>query len=314
MSRDCTVCPYRGRSLYIVGPHRFKNQRLYNFLASHTSAKLHTAVNLNQVPAELETPPLKQKLILIDCASLGREQISRFFATETWDKLSAHLLVLFEIDRQLHMEEELLFSGVHGIDSPRENLALYQKLMQTGCLAAIPEMDIALNDAGKAALNRAGMAYLVCSANGMATYSDDMLLRAASFLAGAADKFGRIHTDLVIFINSILRINTIEVTEEGIILVKNYFDFGQFKYDRRQQHNGKTATLLQGGPYLFQVQDNLGIYGKVFRGDWTYPGGPYGNPNYPALNFVRAADEAMAIIFYIHNYAVPDMLEEGVID
>lgn len=125
MSRDCTICPYRGRSLYIVGPHRFKNQLLYNFLATHTAAKLHTATNLQQVPSELEAPPLKQKLILIDCATLGRESIVRFLETEAWNKLSVHLLMLFEIDRQLHMEEDLLFSGVQGIvfeDDPLDQI------------------------------------------------------------------------------------------------------------------------------------------------------------------------------------------------
>lgn len=285
----------------------------YNWLDSYGNP---VTVYLIPLDAECKIPDVYETAwgTLAEEIDAGRLNFAR---TTQWVIDSAYGKVLEAINAAQNISLDpagRLLLDDKTIDSPRENLALYQKLMQMGCLAPIPAMDIGLNDDGKAALNRAGMAYLVCSANGTATYTDDMLLRAASFLAGAADKFGRIHTDLVIFINSILRVNNIEVTDEGIIYIKDYFDFGQFKYDRRLQHNDTTASLLQGGPSLFHVQENLSFYGKVFRGDWMYPGGPYGNASYPGLNFVRAADDALAIIFYIHNYAVPDMIEEGVID
>lgn len=199
------------------------------------------------------------------------------------------------------------------IDSPRENLALYQKLMLEGCLAPLPDIDIALDENGIAALSNAGLSCLVC-AEDAPIYSDELFQHAASFFAGAADKFGRILIDHVIFINSVLGINDIEVTDEGIIYVQNYFDFGSFRYDRGLQHQGTTARLLQGGPVHFYVENDLSIYGKIFRGDWVYPGGPDGNPYYPVLNFARAADDALSTIFYIHNYEVPETIEGGVID
>lgn len=239
-----------------------------------------------------------------------------FARTTQWVIDSAYAKVLEEINAAtmigLDPAGRLTLDG-KTIDSPRENLALYQKLMLEGCLAPLPDMDIELDENGMTALANAGLSCLVCADNGP-IYSDELFQHVASFFAGATDKFGRILTDHVIFINSVLGINDIEVTEEGIIYVDDYFDFGSFRYDRGQQHQGKTARLLQGGPEHFYVEDNISIYGKIFRGDWVYPGSPDGSPSYPILNFVRAADDALAIIFYIHNYEVPETIEEGVID
>lgn len=190
------------------------------------------------------------------------------------------------------------------VDSPRENLALYQRIMLgirdngEGCL---PEIN--------AGLLSADLSHLACGA--AADDQDQDLLRAASFLAGAADKSGSIGIDEVVYLNSILRINTIEESSTGSLFVTGYFDFkNDFTYDRSSEYSGVTADLLQPGatlvdgyPTSFDVVFGVDIYGNVFNENWDGSSYPY-----PIVNFVRAADDSVRTINYIHNYELPEYL------
>lgn len=184
------------------------------------------------------------------------------------------------------------------VDSPRENLALYQRLLLEmkngkGCL---PGITVDLGD----------LFHLACTSTTDDPNQD--LLRAASFLAGAADKSGAIGIDEVIYLNSILGINTITETTDSL-LVTGYFDFKFFTYDRSNTYSAVTASLLQPGatlesgyPTTFEVKSNVPIYEKVFFDiDWV-------KPENPIINFVRASDDAVSVIYYIHNYELPKYL------
>lgn len=185
------------------------------------------------------------------------------------------------------------------VDSPRENLALYQRLMLTiqngkGCLEGISD---------NIAANLGNLSHLACTATSDDSKQD--LLRAASFLAGAADKSGDITIDEVIYLNSILEINTIQEDGDNLV-VTGYFDFKDtFTYERSDAYAQVKSRLLQPGselindyPTTFTVDDNVSIYEKVFGVDWS-------NSLYPIVNFVRSSDDALNVITYIHNYALP---------
>jgi hypothetical protein len=203
------------------------------------------------------------------------------------------------------------------VDSPRENLAMYQRIMLEirdngeGCLPGVDAN--VLGDE---------VAHLGCGAD--VDDPDRDLLRAASFLAGAADKSGNIGIDEVVYINNSLEINTIEESSTGSLLVTGYFDFkddfGYLRYEGGDgalgEYYGVTAILLQppdpttnpddfenGYPTYFSVVPDVPIYANVFGEDWD------GRLNgYPIVNFVRAADDAVTVINYIHNYELPEYL------
>ena len=198
------------------------------------------------------------------------------------------------------------------IDSPRENLALYQRLMLDGCLA--PTANVSLTNTG--IFQNAGLGFLVCPESGTTTPGNQDLQVAASFLAGAADKTGAIGIDEVAYLNSILGINTVEESAtDGSLFVTGYFNFGDFAYWRNGIYGQKVADLLQppagwtedqGYPASFRVVSGVSISSGVFGGaDWVEPNNNPTYPHMPIINFVRAADDAVSVIFYIHNYELP---------
>ena len=100
------------------------------------------------------------------------------------------------------------------IDSPLENLALYQRLMQTGCLPptddmpddeVCSDMSKCLLDETKSLLTASLMEHLICTPEVPIPEEVDKakdFLRAASFMAGAGDKNGRIDVDILIYLNN----------------------------------------------------------------------------------------------------------------
>ena len=195
------------------------------------------------------------------------------------------------------------------IDAPRENLALYQRLMKDGCLSpGVTGIALAPTTIGKL---QANLGYLVCDdtlAQKTKTTAD--LLRAASFLSGAADKFGHIGVDEVIYINSTLGINNVVVNPaDGTMTVQGYFNFLDMSYNRNIYDETK-ADLLQPVtvsadiyPAQFDVAWDMLISPEVFLpGGWN---GELLDAPMPVVNFTRAADDALSVIYYIHNYELP---------
>lgn len=151
------------------------------------------------------------------------------------------------------------------IDSPLENLALYVAIM-TNTLPA----DV------KAKLP-AG-------------------LQVETLLAAAADKTSTITVDTVVYLNSILGINTVS---NGV--TTGYYDFSSVNYDRAATWDGKTAEVLVLQPDgVTYVKTTVNLYDAVFNStnwvDTTPTGG--------ADDFAVATDDALRVIQFIHDNAV----------
>ena len=128
------------------------------------------------------------------------------------------------------------------IDAPRDNLALYQRLMKEGCLSA---GGVSLSAVQSLHYKAGDLGYLVCSSTAPEKPTTDDLKRAASFLAGAADKFGHLGVDEVIYINSALGINQVATQPDGSLIISSYFDFNNALTYDRAIYEGTTADLLQ---------------------------------------------------------------------
>lgn len=142
------------------------------------------------------------------------------------------------------------------IDSPLENLALYDTYMTTGSLPGVT-LPTGFNP--------------------------------ASLLAAASDKYGTISVDTVVYMNSILGINS----------GTTYFDFSTTNYDRYTTWaNAKAVVLvLKDGVY---VPTEVNLYEAVFNStNWTDPTTVGG-----ADDFATAADDYRAVIEFVHDNAV----------
>lgn len=147
------------------------------------------------------------------------------------------------------------------IDSPLENLALYDAYMSKTLPTAVME-----------ALNA-------------------VKLNPAALLAAAADKTGSISVDTVVYMNSILGINT----------GTTYYDFNDVNYDRYTTWKNATAQILvlQPDGVTYKVE-TVKLYDAVFNStnwvDSTTTGG--------ADDFATAADDYLKVIEFVHDNGV----------
>lgn len=166
------------------------------------------------------------------------------------------------------------------IDSPLENLALYEALMNNGYLPGfVPKDGVSLGS----------LTFLV---DRTATNSD--MLQAASFLAAASDKAGSINEDMVVYTDSILGVTgaTPLVGADG----KEYVDFTNVTYDRSTTYTGTVTYLKSNGDGTYSVV-TAPIIDAVFGGT-TYTGTQLDA-------FTQAADDARAVIEYVHENPLP---------
>jgi len=150
------------------------------------------------------------------------------------------------------------------IDSPLENLALYETYMTTGTIPGV-------------------------------TLPDGF--NPAALLAAAGDKTGTISVDTLIYMNSILGINS----------GTTYYDFSDYQYDRTATWSAATATVLvldEGDPAdpaddvyrptLVNLYD--AVFGSTAWSDPTSEGG--------ADDFAAAANDYLQVIEFVHDNAV----------
>lgn len=166
------------------------------------------------------------------------------------------------------------------IDSPLENLALYEALMNNGYLPGfVPKDGVSLGS----------LSFLVDKS---ATNSD--MLQAASFLAAASDKAGSINEDMVVYTDSILGVTgaTPLVGADG----KDYVNFSNVTYDRSATYTGTVTYLKSNGDGTYSTVTEP-IIDAVFGGT-TYTGTQLDA-------FTQAADDARAVIEYVHNNPLP---------
>ena len=150
------------------------------------------------------------------------------------------------------------------IDSPRENLALYDQYMASG---TIPGVTL---PAG---------------------------FDPAALLAAAGDKTGTIGVDTLVYMNSILGINS----------GTTYYDFSDYQYNRTATWADATATVLvldAGNPD--DAADDVyrptlvNLYDAVFGGtSWTDPTTEGG-----ADDFAAAANDYLQVIEFVHDNEV----------
>ncbi|UCH47392.1 MAG: hypothetical protein JSU95_15120 [Betaproteobacteria bacterium] len=171
---------------------------------------------------------------------------------EALSKLTAPAAVV-----ELDDSGRLTVDGVT-IDSPLENLALYLAYM-TSDDGSIPGVTLPEG------------------------------FNSASLFAAAADKTGVITVDTVVYMNSILGVNSDTA----------YYDFSAYSYDRAATWADATAVVLVLQPDGSYKEQTVFIYDAVFANtDWTDPtvGG--------ADDFAQAADDYLRVISFIHDNAV----------
>jgi hypothetical protein len=169
--------------------------------------------------------------------------------TEALSKLTSGTVTLDSTGR-------LAVDGVT-IDSPLENLALYDKYMTTGSLPGVT-LPAGFNP--------------------------------ASLLAAASDKYGTISVDTVVYMNSILGINS----------GTTYYDFSTTNYDRYTTWKNATASVLVLQPDGSYKPTVVNLYDAVFNNtNWVDP-----TPTGGADDFATAADDYRAVIEFVHDNAV----------
>lgn len=166
------------------------------------------------------------------------------------------------------------------IDSPLENLALYITLMENGYLPGLDLQD---------GVSLGSLSFLAD-----ASFTNDDLMMAASLLAAASDKAGSISQDTVVYMDSILGVDGLEpiTGEDG----KTYFDFSSATYDRSDTYTGEITYLRNNGDGTFTLVTES-IMTAVFGGE------DYTGTQLDA--FTQAADDARAVIEFIHANPVP---------
>jgi hypothetical protein len=196
--------------------------------------------------------------------------------------------------------------SVSAIDSPLQNLAIYRQLMLTG----------QLGDETKPI-----------------KLPGSVLDTAARGLGAASDKTGEVNVDLVAYINEIMGLTDpatktvldpkicIDVREEvmGVVdlVEKCFLDYGAYGYNRTENFGGlpDPAYIPADGPKdgwfeylaevvappsippLFEIVQGP-ILDPVFGGDPGFLDGNIGG-------FAQAADDARAVIDFMHNWPVP---------
>ncbi|HET6445237.1 MAG TPA: fibronectin type III domain-containing protein [candidate division Zixibacteria bacterium] len=162
-----------------------------------------------------------------------------------------------------------------------------------------------------------------------AALTNHELLLGASLLAAAADKSGGITLDKVVYINSIYGINQVG-TLGGEVEGKTYFDFTLFKYDRGVfESRGSEECETDGWIWVLQPElvdgseledhfitsckeilakvqftDMVELYETVQVNERPLDYDFIDN----VRGFTQAADDALQVLEYIHNYKVPEVL------
>ncbi len=165
------------------------------------------------------------------------------------------------------------------IDAPLENLALYVELLNTGTITGV-------TDTSKFASN---IQYLV---DGTKTSTD--FVSAASFLAAASDKTSTLTIDKVVDMNTILGITGSLTDTTGA----TYVDYSTYSYDRQSIYADVTVNVLVKQPDGSYVPTVVNVYDTLFNST-AYTGTS-------VSGFTQAADDALKVISYVHDNAIPE--------
>lgn len=171
------------------------------------------------------------------------------------------------------------------IDSPRENMAIYQEIMNKGFSEKLAKL--------------------------VDTGIDPFMLAASSF-AGGSDKTGTVNIDEVVYINRFIDClgccpidNDYEYDFDGAI--KQYFNFGElqggnnpFTYNRVTTYSDRMLKILilnADGTYNYEEVSVLDAmeYRGLFMYRWA------GDPLTHVDGFAAAVDDAVQVLEYVHG-------------
>lgn len=162
---------------------------------------------------------------------------------------------------------------VKTIDSPLENLALYETLMDQGFLPGLTVDDAILGS-------------LIFLKDSQLTAAD--MDAATSFLAASSDKTTSVTMDSVVYLNAILGING--------TLPDGYVDYSTFNYDRASTYTGDITYLQDDGT-------GTGTYITVTEPIMTaiFQDESYTSTDGGIDGFAQAADDARLVIEFVHE-------------
>ena len=166
------------------------------------------------------------------------------------------------------------------VDSPLANLALYVELLNTGTITGVTDPTKFVST----------ISYLV---DGTLTSAD--MLSAASFLAAASDKTGTLTIDKVVDMNTILGVSGTLTDASGS---GSYVDYSTFSYDRQSVYGDTSVEVLVKQPDGSYLPTTVNVYETVFSST------PYTSED-GVDGFAQAADDARAVIEFIHDNSVP---------
>ena len=236
-------------------------------------------INGNPIPLDDEGAPIDPTLAIE--VELGRLNVGRS-PTSVLDRRAAEVVTMLNSATDITLDAAgRLVVTIDGeaktIDSPLENLAIYVALMTQGTIPGVTDLPGTEFD------------HLV---DGVFTSAD--MVSAVSFLAGATDKATPLTADDVAYINAILGINTTQVGD----VIYSDVDYSSFSYDRSDVYGDVTVEVLVQQPDGSWVPTTVNVYDVVFEGaDYS------GSGTFSA--FTQAAEDARAIVNFIHEYAIP---------
>ncbi len=179
------------------------------------------------------------------------------------------------------------------IDSPRENMAIYQELMRNGFGGDLEFLGDYFDD-------------------------EEVLVLAASALAAGSDKTGQITLDEVVYINGFMaaypvdciKLYTIwnDVDKYSYYYELCFYNFKDFSYSAQEAYKHKWVKIftLDGmGGYTEEVKS---LYEAVgFNKVETYGAGVLGED---LAGFTQACDDAVQILEYVHESSLVEYLGE----
>jgi hypothetical protein len=236
----------------------------------------------NPIPLDEEGHPVDETLT--QEVELGRLNVGRA-PTSVLDRRADEVVVLLESATAISTDAAgRLVLTVDGeektIDSPLENLAIYVALLTEGSIPGLTPDDLVGRE----------FDFLV---DGRYTTAD--LVASTAFLAAATDKTGAFTSDEIAYIDAFLGINT-TTTGDVTYSVINY---SSFTYDRSDTYSGEMATVLVEQADGTFLPTEVDVYEAVF--------GSVDASDSGSLDaYTLAADDARAVIEFIHEFAVPE--------
>ncbi|MEQ9124845.1 MAG: hypothetical protein RIM80_20025 [Alphaproteobacteria bacterium] len=235
--------------------------------------------NGDPIPLDAEGAPIDETLAIE--VELGRLNVGRA-PTKVLDRRAEEVITLLNQATDISLDAAgrlvLTVDGVaKTIDSPLENLAIYVSLLTTGSIPGVSDLPGDAFD------------FMV---DGVYTVED--LKASASFLAAATDKTGVFTSDEIAYIDAFLGINTTTTGSTTYSVI----DYSTFSYDRSDTYGDVTANVLIEQADGSFVPTEINVYDVIFNGTDAAASGTLDA-------YTQAADDARAVIEYIHEFAVP---------